>query len=681
MTRIITALCFSITTLLAMASQVEEMVGRIAMEKARIDLFDGMEDQYVRLKSDLQSAQATATYISSVDEIVGSITSDYVMPTNRQVLQLMKVYDILSSVNAKNHHFYTKFSTIFNLIKKVQTIDDASRMESVLKSNVYSALNLIAFYVDNPAASPFLTSAAYTEPAELLKHYDEFAFKKYSMDVLNSAGKIAPMKIKTYLATWNTIHRDITKSTDPVIMRMYQAYKEKGMASRSLVLLNSIVKNGLDVEQAHQIARFDSSLFSFLISVRNQDDLLAEHSVDEALTSLCLKKVRVINDLHNESDAKRFASLRKLSADQIYTLMVYSEDEIYTSTFLGMYNRMMSKMEASSSYEFLHHQNFNMFRTFIKMCAGYNTLNQFVGKMSQYEKEQLFHRLVEGLEKSNDNLSSAVAIADTYGSLSSYENKQLFEQSILGYYYTIQDVNPEGAKLYSLLLSVFEFGGGSYAMDTEDLKVLRSDRIFKDGKNVQQHWFFDDPDGRSSYAHFKSQFSRGNWKISDKGTYILVTSTSGMPVEMYANKPSSEYAGQDAIRAIFEQTQRWPDIVVHRGHSYFVSAAIESLTPAAEIVFLGSCGGYNNINSVLSYSPEAQIISSKQVGTMLVNDRLCFELNEAIRKGEDIVWDQLWSKIDGKFSSGSTAKSRFQDYIPPHKNLGAVLIKTYRNML
>ncbi|MBT8327989.1 MAG: hypothetical protein KJP21_09725, partial [Bacteroidia bacterium] len=216
---------------------------------------------------------------------------------------------------------------------------------------------------------------------------------------------------------------------------------------------------------------------------------------------------------------------------------------------------------------------------------------------------------------------------------------------------------------------------------TVSLKILPIDRIYKEGKNIQQHFFFDDPDGKASYAHFLGTFRNGNWRIIDKGTYILIKSVRGMAVEIYANKPTTEYAGQDAIKAHFAETQRWPDVVVHRGHSYFASAAIESLTPNAEIVFLGSCGGYNNISQVLKYSPNAQIISSKQIGTMMVNDRLALELNEVIRKGQDIVWDNLWYTLDRKFAAGTTADKRFKDYIPPHKNLGALLIKTYRSML
>jgi hypothetical protein len=346
---------------------------------------------------------------------------------------------------------------------------------------------------------------------------------------------------------------------------------------------------------------------------------------------------------------------------------------------------MMDKVEGGDTYAFLYRLNFNQFRTFIKMCAGYNELNSFLSKMGEWDKQQLFKKLVEGIENANDNLSSAVAIADTYGSIRNSMSKYLFEQAITSYYEKVRYTDTEAEKLYSIILNVFNIGGSSssMALDSQaiNLRILPIDRLYKEGKNIQQHFFFDDPDGKASYAHFLGTFRNGKWEIRDKGTYVLVKSRTGMAVEIYANKPTSEYAGQDAIKAHFSATGRWPDVVVHRGHSYFVSAAIESLTPNAEIVFLGSCGGYNNISQVLKYSPNAQIISSKQIGTMLVNDKLCLELNEVIRRGENIIWDNLWLTLNKRFAAGSTANSRFQDYIPPHKNLGALLIKTYRSVL
>lgn len=679
------SILFLVNTL-TLASTVEKFTERIASEQRRIDLLDGSEDSYVSLKSELQSTQATSVYLLSSQRIVDKILSNGLLPDVQKVAQLERVYELLKRVSSSNVHFYTQSSPVFNLIEKVQTIKDVKRLQAILKSNVYASLNLIAFFVDNPAAEPFFMIAARTEPSELLKHYAEFEHKPFRVTVLDEVAKVAPMKIKTYLHSWNSVHRRIKESENRITETVYDIFKEKGTATRSYVLLNDLVSGKLNIEEAHTIAKSDNTLFEYLIAMRGAGkELLGEHSVDEALKYQCLRHVRKINDLHEESDAVRFASLQKFSASEIYTLMVYSEDEIYTSTFLGMYSRMMAKMDAESTYQFLFQNNFNQFRTFIKMCAGYNELNNFLSKMGEWEKQNLFTKLVEGIEKANDNLSSAVAIADTYGSIKSSGTKVLFEQAILKYYEEIRYADAEAEKLYSIILSVFDIGGASSNAALNDqtlnLRVLPITRIYKEGKNIQQHFFFDDPDGRSSYGHFIGTFTNGNWDIIDKGTYVLLKSRGGKAIEIYANKPTSEYAGQDAIKAHFQETGRWPDVVVHRGHSYFASAAIESLTPNAEIVFLGSCGGYNAISQVLKYSPDAQIISSKQIGTMLVNDRLCLELNEVIRKGNDIVWDKLWTTLDKKFADGSTADNRFQDYIPPHKNLGALLIKTYRGVL
>lgn len=664
---------------------IAKYVNNIETEKRRIDLFDGTEDQYVQLKSKLQSEQATTTYFTAPLDIVRAITNNGLCSDALKIDQLIRVNEILKEVNNKNVHFYTRFSPIFYLIKKVQTVEDDKRLESVLRSNVFASLNLIAFYIDRPVAEEFFNIAARSEPTELLKHYKEFDHKTWSVSVLDEVARVAPMKIKTYLHSWNAVHQSIKESSNRMTEQVYDIFEEKGTATRSYILLNDINDGKLSIDEAHTIARLDNSLFEYLIKMRSDDTLSGQHSVDEALKYQCLKHVRVINDLHEKSDAVRFMSLEKFNAFEIYTLMVYSEDEIYTSTFLGMYKRMMSKIDAEDTYEFLYRLNFNQFRTFIKMCAGYNELNSFLSKMGEWEKQQLFKKLVEGIEKANDNLSSAVAIADTYGSIRSTNSKYLFEQAITSYYEKVRYVDTEAEKLYSIILSVFNLGVSSINTSLNDqalnLRILPVDRLYKEGKNVQQHFFFDDPDGRTSYAHFLGTFRNGKWDVMDKGTYVLLKSRTGMAVEIYANKPTSEYAGQDAIKAHFASTGRWPDVVVHRGHSYFASAAIESLTPNAEIVFLGSCGGYNNISQVLKYSPDAQIISSKQIGTMLVNDKLCLELNEVIRKGQDIVWDKLWLTLDKRFAAGSAADNRFKDYIPPHKNLGALLIKTYRSVL
>ncbi len=100
------------------------------------------------------------------------------------------------------------------------------------------------------------------------------------------------------------------------------------------------------------------------------------------------------------------------------------------------------------------------------------------------------------------------------------------------------------------------------------------------------------------------------------------------------------------------------------------------IQPSARIVVLGSCGGYNNLNDVLTISPDAHIISSKQVGTKTVNEPILQAINNTLRSGKDIDWIPMWRDLGKQFSGA--AKEKFDDYIPPYKNLGAIFIKAYR---
>lgn len=674
-----------ITSLSSVASdQVKELIESIKNEQQRIDQLDKKLDGLITLKSDIQSGQATYVYLELSRKIVENITQNFSLSVDQKINQLKTIESILNSVGSKNIHFYTQFSPSLELVLKIQEINDTHRLKNILNSNVVTSLDCIPFFIDYKLSQSFLLEAVHIEPSKVLENYKQFKHKTYSNSILDEAAMIAPMKIKTYLHSWNSIHKQIKESKNQTTQIVYDIYEEVGPISRAYILLNDIIENRLSISEAHQISKTDLSLFPYLIQMQSNGVKYGSHSSNEALKYQCLKKVNIINDLHEESDIIRFRILESLNSKEIYTLIVYSEEEIYTSTFLGMYTRLVKKIDFESNYEFLFSLKFNRFRTFIKMCAGYNMLDDFLLKMGEFEKQKLFDKLVQGIENANDNLSSAVTLVDTYGSIKSIPTKSLFEQSILSYYSKVE--YSDAQKIYGSILSVCNIGDASQMDETtnnqrKELEILSLDRILKGNKNVQQHFFFDDEDGRASYSHFLTTFNKPNWTVEDHQTYIVIKSVKGRTIEIYANKPSTEYAGQNAINSFFKSQNRWPDIVVHRGHSYFVDAAIESLTPSAEVVFLGSCGGYNIISQVLKYSPDAQIISSKQIGTLLVNDRLCYTLNETIRKGEDLDWQKLWTNLNKSFVKGSIAHERFQDYVPPHKNLGALLIATYRSIL
>jgi len=121
-----------------------------------------------------------------------------------------------------------------------------------------------------------------------------------------------------------------------------------------------------------------------------------------------------------------------------------------------------------------------------------------------------------------------------------------------------------------------------------------------------------------------------------------------------------------------------PSIVIHRGHSYHLPYTIKQLSESAKIIMLGSCGGYQNLKTILNYSPEAHIISTKQTGTMNVNKSIIDVLDNTLQEGKNIDWRQMWTDLTLYFNKAPKGiRETFEDYIPPQKNLGALFIKAY----
>jgi hypothetical protein len=106
---------------------------------------------------------------------------------------------------------------------------------------------------------------------------------------------------------------------------------------------------------------------------------------------------------------------------------------------------------------------------------------------------------------------------------------------------------------------------------------------------------------------------------------------------------------------------------------------LEHLTASSKIIVLGSCGGYHNLAKVLNTSPDAHIISSKQVGAYSVNTPIINALNDILLSGNDVNWITMWQGLSKYFAGrGAGLNDLFSDYVPPNKNLGAIFIKAYR---
>jgi hypothetical protein len=424
----------------------------------------------------------------------------------------------------------------------------------------------------------------------------------------------------------------------------------------------------------------------------------------KALTDMMARKakeyfIREINGLHSvENEAVRFKRLEGLTAQELYYLAVLGEDEVYTSSFVkGIYPRIFQRMAHPKGDSLLMSVNGDYFRKFIKMCAGYNTLNDFLSRMEKGNDNVLMKAFVIGLEKTAGT-EEAVDVADSYSSImdKNPELAQFIEQEA-GWNYNKNNkiANKKGQVIYNILQVLFKSADSSQKVDlsaalgiqpvyTVSNSSLRDDS----GRVVMQVFFYgdEDKDGQNSFVSFMGSFrNRSEWKITENSQWVSIQTTKGKPIMIFANKPlfTEDDADEAAINALNDylyDRKLKPSIYVHRGHSYHVKSTMKRIMPSARIVILGSCGGYNNINDVLTISNEAHIISSKQTGTMHVNEPIIQAINTSLMAGKNIDWVGIWKDLGSKFTTGD-AKERFDDYIPPYKNLGAIFIKAYRKAM
>jgi len=528
------------------------------------------------------------------------------------------------------------------------------------------------------------------EPAMMIKRLPSFAKEKYADPVVAAAARVVPGTILTYATSTSYLNSVVRRNPDPLVQTIARIASESRNPLKVLPFLGEIYEKKKTIAEIDAIAKDDKAYYKALVALKISGDTIGGQALDEEINYRGLQFVRVVNSLHESPDAVRFASLADFNAEELYFMMIGSQDEIYTSSFVWMFNRMMDKMKPETGNDFLVRVHKYHFRTWIRMCAGYNTLSPFLQSMPEDNKNNLMKEFVAGLEKGDANdLEDAVDVADAFGSITDPKLMDFLEKEVLQNYERCKN-NEKGLIVYGLLSTIMKSASNSNEL-TDRLSIIPPITYvpYKQlennaGKVIIQAFFYGDEDGRMSFASFKSNFPSNKWKSTANSDWITFTSDGTNPVIVYANlpkdEPEDEFA-QRKLQAYLSDNNIHPTIIIHRGHSYHLDGSLEHLDPNVKIVMLGSCGGYHNLAKVLDKSPDANIISSKQTGAMSVNEPIIRELFTQLLAGKNVDWIQSWEDLNKYFSSrGAHEKDLFSDYVPPNKNLGAIFIKAYRKM-
>lgn len=700
------------TSIYDMETLIEPMIptqrqvfhNKIDKEQRKADVSDGSIDNMIYYSEDTALTNSlTRSMLTDVDRMQIlvenlEISKDPSVENNVKIRYLSALYNMVQRYNRDVSIKPAHYRKLVTNMRELIIAAHENRLEQFAKSNatLYTLENSDKIMEERPDLRSYVYGSVGRQyPEMMIKRLNEYATESFACEIIAAAARILPNEIYTYASSTNVkIRGAVRDCKDPLVQSIVQITDKSRSPLKALSFLGDIYNNKMTIQQADSITANPDVYYQNLVRLRIEGDTLGRSTYTNELAYNGLRYVREMNDLHEEPDVKRFKCIEKMAPQTLYYLMIFGQDEIYTSSFIGTFNRMMERIKPSTTDSFLLSVNHDRFRTFIRMCAGYNTLSTFLNAMPQEKKTELMSNFIAGLDKgASDDLEDAVDVADAYGSIKDSSLAMFLRNRVKdNYEMAYKGRSRKGMVLYGLMAAIFD---GSKALSSQDEVIKQSEvlnlppvnlvpyasLINDSGIIYEQFYFYGDEDGKSSYNSFLGNFRDGKWRIVTDKYWTTITSTQGKPIVVYANNPIPEPGDEEAqekLNTFLNEQDIHPTFVVHRGHSYHLPLTMENLSKENKIVMLGSCGGYHNLAVVLNHAPDAHIISSKQTGMMVINEPIIKAINNQLLAGNDVNWISIWNQIDPTMKP--PIREKWLDYVPPYKNLGVIFIKSYRKL-
>lgn len=508
-----------------------------------------------------------------------------------------------------------------------------------------------------------------------------------------------PLKLVSYLNKDNSGIQDKIRKTKNLYLRQIVTLSGDKNASELLPFITQLSEKKITPEEILEKRTNVVQYYQLLVNS------LKESMGSKDSSSIFLKPLRdglkekslsffvnPINELHSAPDAKRFASVKDLRPDDIYYIITSSGDELYTSSYLGLYKRLMEYFKDGSADSLFDIVRYDNFRVFMRLAANYNVLTDFLRRMPPERATVLVRRFITGIESDTESaLEKAMDIADSFTGLGSAldvseiigkELKSNFDRCRLSRQYL-------GMRLYSILLQVFDLIKQDKSLNKlwaklGNYEILERGALENErGEIIQLVLFYGDGDGIASFNNFLKLYTdHKRWSIYKNEDWISIRSISDRPLVIYANRPLDmkeelDLAAQDSLIAFLQQQSLEPSVLIHRGHSYHLEKTLKRLKPSVKLAILGSCGGYNKAISVAGFNRDVQVIGSKKTGAKSVNDPIIDMINETLIANEDLSWPEIWKKLEGKFGKDQKTLSLFNEYFSPSNNVSLFVLKLF----
>ena len=698
---------------------------RIKEEQLKCDKADGKADSLIKVgKNEEINLQVTDVLTRKINDILCFIESTPKLPTNNdKIRQLNFVEEIVRSFRVSWK------SKRLNPALAPELIDN---FEKILKANIDSQnmaplIQEVSYEVGFINAQIFNKNPGYQEsqkilylkyvtknPSLILATIRPFIKESFADSLVVAACKNDPKQLYDYASSTSSPEgKLIRQSTNPMVQTvaklshtpnalLYYPFLDDILSGKQFIdSIKKVVGDGeatMDsVGYYKLLVKTEIEYYERLIKKDTAVAMFGTNGLRDMLQRKALRHfITPINELHDQNNlAIRMKAIQPLSAEELYFMIVMGENDIYTSSYKHSFSRLVQLLgTAPRTDKLLMNVNMDFFKKFIKMAANFNQLDTFLKMMPHENATTLMKAFVSNLDDKT-NLEDAVDVADSYSSINNPELlKNMLNDVSSNEEKSIDENNAKGKTIYGLLKQIFlSFNDNSIDLTSQlgipsiyslDNKYLADES----GRVIEQVFFYGDKDGKGIFPSFVNSFNKTEWKITKQKEWVEIKSIKGKPVWIFANLPldsdqNLDDTAQKHLNAYLRKMEINPSIVIHRGHSYWLPATIKRMPGDAKIIVLGSCGGYKNLSEILDASPDAHIVSTKEIGKGDINRPIINYLNQSLVAGKSIVWKDMWASLTKVFSAAVNKgmKESWDDYVPPYKNLGAIFIKAYNKKM
>lgn len=689
------------------------------LDKAQTELLakDGKADKQITADTDDEiNMQLTYQATTRIDNIQKKIEQDKNIDNNKKIGYIRGLTDLIYGYMAGLGKLYTwnQLPLLVSGFENALKLEmDGKSIVTAVKPLPYNLAQLLAgnlAFATSPGRQQvkegLLLKYLADNPTKIIKELSKDLDYSFTDSLIRVAARRYPEELFSYAQARRTLlgQRIRRVSASDTLTHIIVELSGQNSGQMYFPFLDYIYSGGLKMSDVTRSLRDSTDYYTLLVKTQiayaarmaKGDTPVATRGLEVMLRQKSSELyVTTINGLHESPPPVRFKSIQKLTPEELYYLVVMNEATIYTSSYIYVYKRIFETMPVKSSDSLLSRVNSDRYKKFLTMASNYNTLDDFLSRMSPQSATSLMTAFVTNLDKGKDrdDIEDAVDVANAYSSIKQPAIRKLMLNQVsqnLGQ--ALAQNNARGQVIYhieKLIMESNDSATGNAINLTDSLGIPPvyevKNTYLRDslGRIVLQMFFYGDETGKGSFNTLLNLYSdRKKWAYRGTGDWVQFTSVNtAVPFILFANraldeeKDLDEQAQRNLIRYMADSGYK-PSLSVHRGHSYYLKYTIQKLQPSSKVVVLGSCGAYQNLSDILKISPDAYIISSKQVGYGEINVALFSYLIENLKNGKDIQWPVMMDTVGKGISQGR--QEGFDDYVFPHRNLGAMFIKAYK---